>query len=152
MPRPTAGDLANPRVKLLPLTCPALAGIFFTTSTTWEALDIYSAPGNFPTQEWNQSPLHCRRILYQMSYQGSLRYTYKYRYVSSSCISIYLSICPSVSPMIVILCIFRGFCISFHALLPFPHLLYRSLCLNPVFLHSPMCKSTLLLTIFYVFI
>ena len=27
----------------LSLTCPALAGGFFTTSTSWEALDIYLA-------------------------------------------------------------------------------------------------------------
>ena len=26
--------------------------------------------GNFLTQEWNQGLLHCRQILYQMSYQG----------------------------------------------------------------------------------
>ena len=28
----------------------------------------------FPTQELNQGPLHCRRILYQLSYQGSPSY------------------------------------------------------------------------------
>ena len=27
--------------------------------------------GIFPTQEWNQGLLHCRWILYQLSYQGS---------------------------------------------------------------------------------
>ena len=27
--------------------------------------------GIFPTQESNQDLLHCRRILYQLSYQGS---------------------------------------------------------------------------------
>ena len=29
----------------------------------------------FPTQESNQDLLHCRQILYQLSYQGSLGYT-----------------------------------------------------------------------------
>ena len=28
--------------------------------------------GNFPTQESNRSLLHCRQILYQLSYEGSL--------------------------------------------------------------------------------
>ena len=28
--------------------------------------------GIFPTQELNQGLLHCRRILYQLSYEGSL--------------------------------------------------------------------------------
>ena len=27
----------------------------------------------FPTQELNQGPLHCRQILYQLSYQGNLK-------------------------------------------------------------------------------
>ena len=30
--------------------------------------------GNFPTQELNQGLLHCRQILYQLSYQGSPPY------------------------------------------------------------------------------
>ena len=34
-----AGDLPDPRVETVPLTCPALAGRFFTTSATWEAQD-----------------------------------------------------------------------------------------------------------------
>ena len=36
-PCPPAGDLANPGIKPLSLKSPALAGRFFTTSTTWEA-------------------------------------------------------------------------------------------------------------------
>ena len=32
-----SGDLPDPRVELLSLMSPALAGRFFTTSTTWEA-------------------------------------------------------------------------------------------------------------------
>ena len=35
LPRPPPGDLPNSGIKL---TSPALAGGFFTTSTTWEAL------------------------------------------------------------------------------------------------------------------
>ena len=35
----------------------------------------------FPTQEWNQGLLHCRWVLYQLSYQGSsLAHTYMYKY------------------------------------------------------------------------
>ena len=33
---PCPGDLPNPGIKLMPLMSPALAGRFFTTSTTWE--------------------------------------------------------------------------------------------------------------------
>ena len=32
--------------------------------------------GNFPTQELNPSLLHCRQILYQLSYEGSPKYPY----------------------------------------------------------------------------
>ena len=34
--------------------------------------------GIFPTQELNWGLLHCRRILYQLSYQGSLGGPYLY--------------------------------------------------------------------------
>ena len=37
---PPPGDLPDPRSKPASLMSPALAGGFFTTSTTWEALDI----------------------------------------------------------------------------------------------------------------
>ena len=36
-PCPPPGDLPNPGIETLPLTSPAVAGRFFTTSTTWEA-------------------------------------------------------------------------------------------------------------------
>ena len=38
LPCPSPGDLPDPGTKLLSLTSPALAGRFFATSTTWEAL------------------------------------------------------------------------------------------------------------------
>ena len=38
MSRPSPGDLPNPGIELESLTSPALAGGFFTTSTTWEVL------------------------------------------------------------------------------------------------------------------
>ena len=37
LPFPSAGDLPDPRIKTTSPTSPALAGRFFTTSTTWEA-------------------------------------------------------------------------------------------------------------------
>ena len=39
LPCPPPGDLPNPRVEPMSLKSPALAGRFFTTSTTWEAHD-----------------------------------------------------------------------------------------------------------------
>ena len=39
-PSPSPEDLPNPGIKLPSLVSPALAGRFFTTSTTWEALAI----------------------------------------------------------------------------------------------------------------
>ena len=37
LPFPPPGYLSNPGIKLLSFVSPALAGDFFTTSTTWEA-------------------------------------------------------------------------------------------------------------------
>ena len=43
MPCPPPGDLPDPGIKPESLTSPTLAGGFFTTSTTWEALIGYVA-------------------------------------------------------------------------------------------------------------
>ena len=40
LPRPPPGDLPNPRIDPASLMLPPLAGGFFTTSTTWEALSL----------------------------------------------------------------------------------------------------------------
>ena len=53
-----------------------ISGGFFTSWATREAQEYWSGyptllQGIFPTQELNQGLLHCRRILYQLSYQGS---------------------------------------------------------------------------------
>ena len=37
LPYPPPGDLPDPGIEHMSLTSPALAGGFFTTSTTWEA-------------------------------------------------------------------------------------------------------------------
>ena len=39
-PCPPSGDLPDPGVKHVSLMSPALAGGFFTTGTTWEALTV----------------------------------------------------------------------------------------------------------------
>ena len=53
-----------------------IAGIFFTSWATGKPKktgvgSLSLLQGIFPTQESNWGLLHCRRILYQMSYQGS---------------------------------------------------------------------------------
>ena len=40
LPCPPPGDLYNPEIKPSSLVSPALAGVFFTTSATWEAHEI----------------------------------------------------------------------------------------------------------------
>ena len=41
LPFPTPGDLPDPGIKPVPLSSPALAGGFFTTSATWKPLYLY---------------------------------------------------------------------------------------------------------------
>ena len=43
LPFPTPRDLPNPWIKPMSLESPALAGGFFTTSATWEALVILAS-------------------------------------------------------------------------------------------------------------
>ena len=44
LPFPLPGDLPNLRIEPVSLTSPALAGMFFTTSTTWEAPGFFNLP------------------------------------------------------------------------------------------------------------
>ena len=76
-----------------------IAGRFFTS---WATRDAYPfSSGSFLTQESNQGPLRCRRILYQLSYQGSppllkgfiklfLSITYTIILVSCRCVTNYI--------------------------------------------------------------
>ena len=53
LPFPPAGDLPDSGIESMSLTCPALAGGFFTTSATWEAPNIslfWHFPGVFKPQ------------------------------------------------------------------------------------------------------
>ena len=74
LPDSSAGDLPNPRIKpmspilqvdSLPSESPGK-----TKNTRVDSLSLLQ--GIFPTQELNQGLLHCRQILYQLSYQGSV--------------------------------------------------------------------------------
>ena len=62
LPCPLPGDLPNPGIKPRSPT-------FFTSWVTREAQEYWT----FSTQELNWSLLHCRWIVYQLSYQGSQR-------------------------------------------------------------------------------
>ena len=75
LPWPPPGDLPNAGID--PRSGPCIAGGFFTVWATREPQEYWSGSlsllwrKNFPPQELNWSLLHCRRILYQLSYQGS---------------------------------------------------------------------------------
>ena len=90
LPLPSPGDLLNPGMEP---ESPALVGRFFTVKvkvtqsclTLCDPIDctVYGIlqntevdchallQGIFPTQELNPGFLHCRRVLYQLSHQGS---------------------------------------------------------------------------------
>ena len=48
LPFPSPGDFQDPGLKLMPLISPTLAGGFFTTSATWEALDLFTQNREHP--------------------------------------------------------------------------------------------------------
>ena len=73
LPFPSPGDLPNPGIEP---RSPALQADSLLAeppgklkNTGVGSLSLLQE--TFPTQELNQSLLHCRRILYQLSYQGS---------------------------------------------------------------------------------
>ena len=69
LPYPPPGNLPNPGIKP---RSPTLQVDFLPSEPTNTGVDILSLlQGIFPTQESNWGLLHCRQILYQLSYQGS---------------------------------------------------------------------------------
>ena len=69
-------DLPSPGIKSMSAAFPAFAGELFAIWATREAQEYWSGEPIpslrlFLTQELNCSPLHCRQILYQLSYQKS---------------------------------------------------------------------------------
>ena len=73
MPCPPPGDLPNPGIKP---RSPALQADSLSSEPPGKPKNagvgnLSLLQGIFPTQESNQGLLHCRRILYQLSYQGS---------------------------------------------------------------------------------
>ena len=70
---PSPADLSNPGIELWP---PALQADSLPAEPQWKPKNtgvgsLSLLQQIFPTQESNQGLLHCRWILYQMSYQGS---------------------------------------------------------------------------------
>ena len=73
LPFPSPGDLLNPGIEP---RSPALHADSLLSESSGEPKNtgvgsLTILQGIFPTQKSNQSLLHCRQILYQLSYQGS---------------------------------------------------------------------------------
>ena len=58
LPCPSPGDLPHSGIEPISLTIPALAGRFFITSTTWEALKGFMSTHNI-VGEGNGNPFQC---------------------------------------------------------------------------------------------
>ena len=73
LPCPPPGDLPKPGIKPKSLTL-HVDSLLSEPPGKPKNTGVGSLPllqGNFPTQESNWGLLHCRQILYQLSYQGS---------------------------------------------------------------------------------
>ena len=77
IPQGTSAALKSLKVKVTQL-CPTLCNPVDYTVSPWNSPSQNTGVGIhfllqqiFPTQELNQGLLHCRRVLYQLSYQGS---------------------------------------------------------------------------------
>ena len=107
-PFPSPGDLPNPGIEprsptlqadslpAEPQGKPKNTGVGSLSLLQWV----------FPTQESNRGHLHCRRILYQLSYEGSIYVyiSYMYTYISSLLdLPTRLPSCSPISAIYVIL-------------------------------------------------
>ena len=76
LPCPPSGDLLNPGIES---RSPALQMVVLPSESPGKPKNtgvgsLSLLHGNFLTQELNQGLLHCSQILYQLSYQGHLRW------------------------------------------------------------------------------
>ena len=79
LPCLSPGDLPNPGIEP---SCPAFQADSLPSEPPEKPKNtgvgsLLLLQGIFPTQELNRGSLHCRQILYQLSYQGSPREQYK---------------------------------------------------------------------------
>ena len=63
LPFPPPGNLPDPGIKPTSLASPALAGRFFTSSTTWEALKCYNTLPSVWTQDSSVTSFSTRHFL-----------------------------------------------------------------------------------------
>ena len=72
-PFPSPGDLPNPEIepRSSPLQVDSLPAEPPGKPKNTGMSSLFLLQGNFPTKELNWGLLHCRQILYQLSYQGS---------------------------------------------------------------------------------
>ena len=77
LPCPPPGDLPNPGIEVMSptLQVDSLMSEPPGKSKNTGVGSLSLLQGIFPTQESSQGLLHCRWILYQLSYQGSLTFT-----------------------------------------------------------------------------
>ena len=71
LPFPSPGDLPNPRTEPISLRFPALAGMFFNTSTTWEALRPIGRSHTYPKPIIQDAPLLINSL--QLPTRGGLK-------------------------------------------------------------------------------
>ena len=83
---PSPGDLPNPGIEpRSPASqVDSLPSESQRKSKSTRGGSLSLLQGIFPTQRWNQDLLHCRWILYQLSYQGSPSHTCPSYYIQIS--------------------------------------------------------------------
>ena len=62
---PSFGDLSNPGIKPTFLRSPALSGEFFTTSTTWEVLEVFKFRSYQKWKIWSRNLNLLNHILFE---------------------------------------------------------------------------------------
>ena len=104
MPCPPPGDLFDPGIKPSSFISPTLAGGFFTTSTTWEALELLSVQFSHAVMSDLCDPMDCSTLGFPVHHQ--LPELLKFMSIESVMPSNHLILCrpllllPSIFPSI----------------------------------------------------
>ena len=76
LPFPTSGDVSDPGIEPASLMFPALAGGFFTTSSTWEHSIVLKGKGGWalgPRRSWQKGVVVVQPLIHTVEYYSALK-------------------------------------------------------------------------------
>ena len=106
-PIPSPGDLSNPGIepRSPTLQVDSLPAEPYGKPKNTGVGSLSLLQGIFPTQELNQGLLHCRQILYQLSYQGTLSIDRRWLCITVNAGTVFSNTCGQINRLSAFTCL-----------------------------------------------